>query len=257
MRNLLWAECQKLRRSKIAWLALFAAVMVAAVVFAAGLAVHDGPDVQYGLKRVWSGTRYIDNAGWYMDEAQPWAGMFVLPAVVALLGGYMVSREKDEDTHKALRLIPVDEMRLTGAKMLVALAFSILLYLLLFAVTCLAETALHGPALTAGLVLSALKEYTLGGVGAFLAVSPIIALTPRMEKGCWPALVFAEAYSAAGLFAGMSQALQVVYPITAVFNFCGYHIVSAEKRALSTGVLLLCGCLAALTLAWPKGRKDI
>lgn len=82
MCTLLWAEYRKLRRSNIVWITIFATVLLAIIVFAEGQGIHDGPDVQYGLKVVYEGSRYIDNAGWYMDEAQPLATMFVLPAVI-------------------------------------------------------------------------------------------------------------------------------------------------------------------------------
>lgn len=138
MRTLLWAEYKKLRRSSIVWIAIFATIMIAVIVFAEGQAMHNGPDVQYGLKTVHEGSRYIENAGWYMDEAQPLATFFVLPAVIALLGSYMICREED-DTMKSLHLIPVNEAKLTVAKMIIAFVFSMLLYLMLFAITFLTE----------------------------------------------------------------------------------------------------------------------
>ena len=127
MRTLLWAEYKKLRRSSIVWIAIFATIMIAVIVFAEGQTMHNGPDVQYGLKTVHEGSRYIENAGWYienagwyMDEAQPLATFFVLPAVIALLGSYMICREEEDDTMKSLRLIPVNEAKLTVAKMMIA-----------------------------------------------------------------------------------------------------------------------------------------
>lgn len=248
MRNLLWAECQKIRRSKIIWITVFAAVLLAVVIFAAGQDTHDGPDVHYGLKSVYDGTRYIDNAGWYMDEVQPWATLFVLPAVIALFGSYMICREEDDDTMKYLRLIPINEAKLTAAKMTVTFVFSVFLYLFLFVITCSVEALNHFSDLSAALVLSSLKEYMLGGVGIFLAISPIIALVTRLKKGYWLALVFTEIYSVAGLFAGMSGVLKKLYPITAVFNLSGYHITTVGNLTVSVLVLLLCLCLSAFIL---------
>lgn len=247
MQILLWAECQKLRRSKIVWITVFATIMIAVIVFAGGLEVYDGPAVQYGLKTVNDGVRYIDNAGWYMDMAQPWSSFFVLPAVIALLGSYMICREEEEDTIKSLRMIPVNEVKLTAAKMIVTFAFSVFLYLLLFAVTFSTEAILHFSDLSAELVFVCLKEYFLSGVGVFLAISPIIALISRTRK-YWLALVFTEIYSVAGLLVGMSSVLKNFYPITAVFNISGYHITNAGNRLSSAVSLLLCGCLSAIIL---------
>lgn len=241
MKELIWAERQKLSRSKIIWVALFATVMVAIIVFTQG-------------QFIFNGSRYIDGAGWFMTAAQSLATFYVLPGVIALLGSYMICREEQEDTMKALRLIPVSEPKLTAAKMLVSLVFSLLIYLLLFAITFLVEVALHFQALSVGIILGFLKTYLLDGLGIFLALSPIIALVARMKKGYWLALVFAEIYSFAGLFASMSSGLKAVYPITAAFTISGYYEASATDILGSVFVLLLCGCIAVVILKGLKPR---
>ena len=90
MKELIWAEHQKLRRSKIVLVAIFAVIMVAIIVFTQG-------QFSFGEKR------YIDDAGWFMNAAQSLATFFVLPAVIALFGSYMICREEQEDTIKSLR----------------------------------------------------------------------------------------------------------------------------------------------------------
>ena len=126
MKELIWAEHQKLRRSKIVLVAIFAVIMVAIIVFTQG-------QFSFGEKR------YIDDAGWFMNAAQSLATFFVLPAVIALLGSYMICREEQEDTIKSLRLIPISEAKMTIAKLLITFAFSVLFYLLLFGITFLVE----------------------------------------------------------------------------------------------------------------------
>lgn len=220
---------------EILWIAGFATVMVGLIVFVQGqFTFYD--------------RRYIDGAGWFMTAAQSLATFYVLPAVIALLGSYMICREEQEDTLKSLRLIPVDEVKLTLAKMILAFVFSVLIYLLLFAITFLVEAVLHLEALSVGLVLENLKIYFLDGVGVFFAISPIIALVARMKKGYWLALVFAEIYSFAGLFASMSQQLKTVYPMTAVFNISGYYDASMVQVLIGIIVLLACAVLALFIL---------
>lgn len=243
MKKLLWAERQKLRRSKIVWIAIFATVMVAVIVFVQGQFVFDG-------------SRYVDGAGWFMTSAQSLATFYVLPAVIALLGSYMICREEQEDTMKALRLIPVNESKLTIAKMMVALLFSLLIYLLLFLITFLVEALLHFEALSAGMIFGFLKTYLLDGLGIFLALSPIIALVARIKKGYWLALVFAEIYSFAGLFASMSGTLKVFYPITAAFTISGYYEATTVEIIESIIVLVICGCLSLVILKGLKVEND-
>ena len=75
-RNLFWAECRKLRRSKMILIAVAAVFLTAGILFVGGLEVYHGLEVHYGLKVMRDGMRYLENAGWYMDEMQPWAFLF-------------------------------------------------------------------------------------------------------------------------------------------------------------------------------------
>lgn len=239
MQNLLWAELQKIRRSNIVWIAVFATVMIAVIVFIQGWFMYNG-------------SRDIDTAGWYMTMAQPLATFFVLPGVISLLGSYMICREEDEDTIKSLLLIPVNEVKLIFAKMIITFLFSIFIYLLLFAIALLTEAVLHLSDLSVEMVLDFLKIYFIQGVGIFIAISPIIALVSYMKKGYWIALLLTEIYSFAGLFMSMSNTLKTFYPITAVFGVSGYYESTTKNLIGSIMILLLCGCLSVFIL---KGFK--
>ena len=199
MKDLLWAESQKLHRSKILWIAGFATVMVGLIVFAQGqFTFYD--------------RRYIDGAGWFMTAAQSLATFYVLPAVIALLGSYMICREEQEDTLKSLRLIPVDEVKLTLAKMILAFVFSVLIYLLLFAITFLVEAVLHLEALSVGLVLENLKIYfldvytgamVLGKTKTLISGKSIVRTVPKGKQfitaGTHEAIVSREEFEKAQL----------------------------------------------------------
>ena len=76
-----------------------------------------------------------------------------------LLGSYMICREEQDDTLKSLRLIPVNETKLTTAKMIVALVFSMLVYLLLFMITFVTEAILHLSDLSMAMFSEFLKMY--------------------------------------------------------------------------------------------------
>lgn len=255
MIKLLWAERQKIRRSKILWIAVLAVIMLALLCFVEGLSVYEGTEVKYGLKVLYHGKRHIDSPGWYMDEVELLAVFLVLPAVIALMGSYIICREDTDDTIKSLRLIPINEVQLTVAKMIMTFLLSVCYYLLLFIITWIIEMIFHASQLSVSLVLSCLKEYFLAGIGTFLAISPIIALVPHVKKGYWIALVVTEIYSVGGLLAGMSSVLKTYYPIDAIFNFSGYHIATMEERVGSTISLLLCGGLSILIL-WRLKYKE-
>lgn len=235
MKTLLWAERQKLRKSKIVRVAVFAVVLVALIVYAEG-------------QLMFYGRRYIDGAGWYMTAVQSLATFFVLPAVTALMGSYMICREEQEDVLKSLKLIPLSEIEMTAAKLIWALICSVSVYLVLFLITLAVEAVIHAEELTAGMVTGYLVMYLLNGVGVFLAVSWIIAMVALIKKGYWLALVFAEIYSFAGLLLGSFGILRTLYPILAVFQVSGYYEADMLHRVMSFVVLLICGGFSAVIL---------
>lgn len=253
-RNLFWAECRKLRRSKVILIAVAAVFLTAGILFVGGLEVYHGSEVHYGLKVMRDGMRYLENAGWYMDEVQPWAFFFVIPGMTALFGSYLSVREQEEDTMKSLRLIPLQEIDLMRVKMILTLLFSIGLSMLCFGITFLTEAVLHIEDLSASFVFMLWKEYVVGGIGIFFAVFPIIAFAAGRQKNCWSVFLFTEIYSVFGLFAGMADRVKDFYPITAVFNVSGYQIASMERRMISAIVLLLCGCLG---IFWIRKKCDM
>ena len=242
MKQLLWAERKKFRNSKIIRIAAFAVVMTAVIVFAEG-------------QFTFNGLHYVDGAGWLMSAAQSLGTFFVLPAIVALLGSYMICREEQEDTMKSLRLIPIDEVKLNDAKMIITMIFSVLIYLLLFAITFAIEAALHFRALSFQVVLGFFITYFINGLGIFFAISPIVALAARIKKGYLTALIFAEIYSFAGLFASMSETLKTVYPITAVFKLSGYYKATIRDKAISLCLLFICAVFAIFILAGLNQRR--
>ena len=230
MKELIWAEHQKLRRSKIVLVAIFAVIMVAIIVFTQG-------QFSFGEKR------YIDDAGWFMNAAQSLATFFVLPAVIALFGSYMICREEQEDTIKSLRLIPISEAKMTIAKLLITFAFSVLFYLLLFGITFLVEVILHFRGLSIKMILSFFKIYLLDGIGIFFAIARVIA-------------VFTVIYSFAGLFTSISDVLSACYPITATFNISGYYSATFGEIIISLMSLFFCGLFSVLILISKKTIKN-
>lgn len=243
MRKMLWAEWRKLRRSSVISFAVFATVLIAFIVLFAGRETTiDG--------------FYLSDAGWYMTMVQPWATMFVLPAIIAMLGSYMICREEQDDTLKSLLIVPVNETVLTAAKMIVTFVLSVLIYLLLFIITLIVELVLHYSDLSIAMVLSFFKSYLLEGIGVFLAISPIIAFVSYTKKSYWLALLLAEIYSFAGLFMSMSNLTKTFYPITALLGVAGYYETTTANLIGSISILLLCGGLAVFILVWHRHNRE-
>lgn len=243
MKLLLWAEFQKLRRSNIVMFTIFATILIAVIVLISGVTTVSEKQLS------------TNTIGWYMTITQVWATMFVLPAVIALLGSYMICREEQDDTMKSLQLICINEVQLTVVKMIVTFIFSVLVYLLLFSITVVIEAVLHYSDLSLTLIFDFGKMYILDGIGVFFAVSPMIAIAPYLKKSYWISMVLTEIYSFAGLFMSMSSTLKTLYPITAVFGISGYYDTTFQSFICSLIVLLLCGGVSGILLKGLNQRR--
>lgn len=98
-----------------------------------------------------------------------------LPAVISILGSYMICREEQDDILKSLLLIPVSETKMTAAKMIVSFFLSVLIYLLLFCISFATEAVLHFSDLSIEMVLGFLKAFypitVLMGVAGYYETS--------------------------------------------------------------------------------------
>lgn len=244
MKTLLWVERLKLKRSKILWIAVFSAIMAAFIVFMQGQFMYNG-------------QRYVDGATWYMTATQSLGSLYVFPAIIALMGSYMICREDQDNTMKSLALIPISVSSLIRTKMIITAVFSVILYAFLFVVTLIVEAVLHISLLDLGMVLGFAKIYLLEGIGVFLAVSPIIAIVYKLKKGYWLALMFAEIYSFLGLFLGMQSTARSIYPITAAFCVAGYYETTPVQFVISLFSLLVCGGLSLILLHGLNRKSDI
>ncbi|SUB75846.1 ABC transporter permease [Peptoniphilus indolicus] len=231
MKTLLLAEYKKLHRSKLMFLIVFALIMTLGIVFFQG-------------RFSFGGKKYIDTFGWYILQVHSLTTYFVLPSLIALFGGYIICREKQEDVLKSLKLIPIDEKNMITAKMIITLLGSIFIYLILFMVSLIIETALHLDAVNISEVVHYFVVYVLTGIGVFMVISPIIALVGLVKRSYWIALIIAEIYSFIGIFFASKEVARAMYPISSVFVLSGIYEASAIEIMLSIIVNIFC-CLIA------------
>ena len=229
----LWAEKLKLKRSNVFKVAIFSTLVVAVIVFMQG-------QFQY------YGQRYIDDPEWYLTAIQSLGSFYVFPAIIALMGSYIICRENQDDTMKSLVLIPVNILKMLGAKLIITALFSILLYIFIFVIALAVESLLHFSLIDFKMIISFFKMFFLSGIGFFLAVSPIITLVYKLKGSHWLALISAEVFAFLGLFASMQSTVRSIYPITAVFNISGYYETTPIEFILSFISLTLCGTVSVL-----------
>lgn len=222
MLKLILLEFQKLKRSKILYIVICTTFLFYLCAAAQGI------KASYAAQRL-------------MDETLMYATFLMVPALFALLGSYVISREKIDDTAKNLAMIPINFEKLTYAKLLTAQIIGIIMFLLLFLFSVLSVLMVDMPGISARFVLINLKSFLLQGIGCFVAVSPIIVFLPLLKNGHWLAAIVGEIYSFTGLIAASSR-FWTIYPVSALSGLSGIRSTNGYEFAV-------CLCSLAITAA--------
>lgn len=238
----MWAELRKLRRSRILGVAVFGLVMVLFIVAAQG--VFAGSDELYSLE-----------PEWFLTGLQSLGTLYALPGIVALLGGYIICRENQDDVLKSLLLIPINTGKMLLAKIFLIFIFSVGIYLFMFIVAFLVELMMHAQMLTLTICLHYLRIYLLDGIGVFLSTLPIICIVIERKQGYWVSLLLAEIFSFLTIFVGNLGCIAKLYPLVATFTISGYYESSPEERMISVFSMVLCIAISGYML-YKMNQKD-
>ena len=135
----------------------------------------------------------------------------IFPMCITLIAGYVIAREKSDDTLKSIMTIPVSYPALIAST----------------AFTVAAELLVGFPGFSATAVIQALIQITLNTLFLYIAVTPIIAFTARIPNGHMIGVILAFVYGYGGMFVAGNMTLANIYPITASMGLIQYRSYDA------------------------------
>lgn len=147
----------------------------------------------------------------------------IFPMCITLIAGYIISRERTDDTLKSILTVPVSFRRLLAGKLIVCGALSVIFGVICGVFTVLAEFAAGFPGFSFLLAVKAVLQITAVNFFLYLAVLPIIVLTSRAANGFLAGVILAFVYGYGGMFAAGNMTLANLYPITASLGMVGYR----------------------------------
>lgn len=236
MFTLIFIEFKKLKRSKIMYIAICTLFLFSLCVSIQSLTAA------YSAERI-------------MKQALAYGTFLILPALLSLIGSYIISREEQDDTMKSLVMIPIKYDILVAAKLITTLIIGICLSLLLFSFTLISQIVINAYEITTALVLTNLIDYLLQGIGCFMAVAPIISFMTIFKNGHWLSVIFTEIYSLAGLFVTSSK-YRGIYPISAVFGFSRVSVITRNEYLICCLSLLVSAVIAWLIISFKRNFKS-
>ena len=171
----------------------------------------------------------------------------IFPMCIALITGYIISREETDDTLKSLLTIPVSFPALLFGKLTAGGLLSLFLGLASTVFTVAASFLLGFPGGTLPAILQAAAQITLNCLFLYIAVLPIIAIAARIPNGHLIGAVVAFVYGYGGMFAAGNMTLANLYPVTASVGLVGYR--SYDEAVHWDPLLCTLSLLAALLVS--------
>ena len=171
----------------------------------------------------------------------------IFPMCIALITGYIISREATDDTLKSILTVPVSFPALLLGKLTVCGLLSLFLGLASTVFTVTASFLMGFPGGELPAVIQAAAQITLNCLFLYIAVLPVIAIAARIPNGHLIGAVIAFVYGYGGMFAAGSMTLANLYPVTASMGLIGYR--SYDAAVHWNPLLCMFSLLAALLIA--------
>ena len=147
----------------------------------------------------------------------------IFPMCIALLAGYMIAREDNDDTLKNILTVPVSYRRLLLGKLTACAFLAVFLGVMSAVFTVAANLLLGFPGLDMQAAVRTFVQIIVNCLFLYLAVTPVIAACARMQNGHMIGAVIAFVYGYGGMFAAGNQTIAALYPVTASLGMIRYR----------------------------------
>lgn len=184
----------------------------------------------------------------------------IFPMCIALIAGYIIAREGNDDTLKSILTIPVSYNSLLWGKLLVCALLSLFFGLVSAAFTVIADLMMGFPGISVPSVLQTFIQIILNCLFLYIAVMPVIAFAARIPNGHMIGTIIAFVYGYGGMFASGDAALANIYPVTASLGLISYR--SYDPAVHWNVFICLLSMIAALAvsavfIAAAKGKVPV
>ena len=228
MRTIVKTELLKLKRYHIIWAGIALMLLSVLLTLFTSMA-NDGSvwDFRYLIEQVIKNNMSM-----------------IFPMCIALIAGYIISREEKDDVLKNIVTIPISFKKLLVGKLIVCAMLSILFGLICTIFTLIAECIVGFPGFT---------------VNLYLAVLPIIVVTSRLSGGFMIGVIVAFVYGYGGMFAAGNMTLANIYPITASLGLIGYRSYDTSVQwsfPLCLCSLIIIVAISAILIATMKEKEN-
>ena len=179
----------------------------------------------------------------------------IFPATITMIAGYIIERERVDDTLKNILTIPITFRKLLAGKLIAVGGLSILLAVIKFVFTMTVFFISRFPGFSfAGMMVALFKMIGMN-LFVYVAVLPIIIFTGQRAGSFMAGVGFSFFYGFIGTFAS-GHGLGNIYPITAGLSLINYQNgeITAYNKVLSTGILFLMFAVSNVMVLFSKNK---
>lgn len=241
MVNIIIAEFRKLKGSNILWICLTGCFLLPVMSLFVGKSV----------------TR---PNGWmeYCTHSM-WLSILLLwPCIFGLMGTYIFTRERIENTYKNLFIIPVGRVSLVLSKLfvllIVILGITFLSYILNIA------GIIIGVKLTLNEFLQGLGTYLLSGLLTFIAMLPVMFIALMSKKGFLVSVCVTFIYAFISFIGIWSPMLSSVLPIISIFRICNITALSIEysfPMSMNLICMAIIGLVSLIGIIYAAKKQEV
>jgi ABC-type transport system involved in multi-copper enzyme maturation permease subunit len=228
-------EFKKLKGSNILWICLVACFMLPIMSLFVGKNVPRSFDwMNYCTQSMWMSV------------------LLLWPCIFGLMGTYIFTRERIENTYKNLFIIPVGRIQLILSKLIVL--FATILGITFLSYLLNLSGLLIGVKITINSFLYGLTIYLLVGCLTFAAMLPVFFIALISKKGFLISVCITIVYAIASFIAIWSPLLSSLMPIVTILRICNITTLQIDYafplsvNVFSMGIIAL-GSFAGLIFA--------
>jgi len=238
--KLVKTELLKLRRYSIIWIGI--AAMLSVVFLTKFMAIAQ------------DGTTYtLEN---FSDDVI-WNNLtLIYPAIIVLIAGYVMERERIDDTLKNLLAIPVSFRQLLMGKLFAVSIIAVFLAVIEYVFVLTVFFISGFPGFSWYTAIKGLLQMTGINLLEYVALVPVIVYTSQRAGTFMPGVAFSFFYGFVGAFAS-GHGLTSVYPVSAGLALIGYHgggSTGTMSKWVSLTVLLFMGLISGIMVAFSCDR---
>ena len=211
MNALLFAEAHKLKRLRIIYIGVIG-IVIAVIISAIQINAMREGEIHF--------TDFSNMVFWNSVT-------MAIPFCLALIGGYIISREYEEDTRKNLEVIPVCWSKIIISKILILLMIDIFLSAIESLIIYFMGVAIKSHGMIFNNIIGMIVAVFSVNILILNGVLPIILFFARKSRQyIWGALL-AMLLGIIGIFISNGKLVNI-YPVTYGYSFISFEMVNPE-----------------------------